>query len=406
MENSSLPVVVVGAGIAGLTAAAVLAKAGKKVLVLEKTDQIGGRVKTDVMAGYRLDHGFQVLLTAYPEVQKLLNLKDLELHNFLPGALVHQVNGPATSLWDPIRLPAKFFATAFSSAANIKDKWLVFKLKNLLAIKTVAEVFEMPETTTLEYLRNFGFSNRVIEKFFKPFYAGIFLEPELATSCRMFAFVFKMFGEGHAALPAKGMAAIPRQLAAHLPANALVLNTPVTELAKDYALTSNGKIAAAAVIDARSNTNFDSWHATATLYFEAEKSPLSDAAIALIPNGQWVNNIAVLTDVAPTYNGGNGKTLVSVSVVKDIKKLQTSDLAQLVQAELAQLFPAAKSWNHLKTYLIPQALPQLGGLRLEIPASELRNADGVYQCGDIHLYGSLNAAMASGRRAAEAILNQ
>ena len=404
MENSSLPIVIVGAGISGLTSAVHLSRASRSVLVLDQAVRIGGRVQTDQHQGYLLDHGFQVLLTAYPEVQSTLDLQKLELRKFLPGALIFLSNGTATSLWDPLRTPGKWWATITSHAATIKDKWLVFKLKNLLAKKSIAEIFAMPETSTYDYLMNFGFSSLAIEQFFKPFYSGIFLENKLATSCRMFAFVFKMFGEGHAVVPAKGMQEIPNQLAAQLPEGSIQLQTKVLELAVDHVLTENGRIDAAAVIDARALHPQGHWHATATLYFEASQSPLPEQAIALMPNGKWVNNVAVMTDISPSYGPSNGKALVAVSVVKDLQNLQNQNLEKQVAQELQQLFPRIKTWQHLKTYLISQALPQLDDLQYAIIPAQLKSKSGVYVCGDTHLYGSLNAAMASGRQVAEAVL--
>lgn len=406
METSTqLPVVIVGAGMAGLNAAAILARAGIRVLVVERNSNIGGRVQTAIFEGYQLDHGFQVLLTAYPEAQKNLFLTGLRLRSFQPGALIFGAGGAKTSLWDPTRNHKKWWATITSNAATLRDKLLIFKLKQELLRKTPAEIFELPETSTLDYLKAYGFSNKIITNFFKPFYAGIFLEPNLDTSCRMFAFVFKMFGEGNATVPEKGMQEIPKQLAAQLPPESLQLNTEVIEMGAGYVKTAHQTIMAAAVIDATSKPNEHVWHPTTTLYFEASASPLNEPTIALINDpSKCSNNIAVLTDVAVHYGPNNGKALLAVSVVDASRVPPHQKMETAVEGELRNLFPHIKEWRFLKAYEIQRALPKLNSLQFQLAASNMPQANGVYACGDALLYGSLNAALASGRQVAEAVL--
>jgi phytoene dehydrogenase-like protein len=188
-------VLVIGAGLAGLTAALELYRAGKKVLILEATDQVGGRVATELVDGYCLDVGFQVLLTAYPETKKYLNYGQLGLQNFGAGAIILH-KGKRHLLADPLRHPAHVLSSLLAPVGSLQDKLNIFWLRQRLKNTNLNEVFSRPETSTYEELRKYGFSEKIINTFFRPFLGGVFLERELQTSSRMFSFVYKMFSEG------------------------------------------------------------------------------------------------------------------------------------------------------------------------------------------------------------------
>ncbi|MFT5942170.1 MAG: phytoene dehydrogenase-like protein, partial [Sediminicola sp.] len=204
---------IVGAGISGLIAALVLEKEGYTVTIYEGTDRAGGRIKTDNYDGYQLDHGFQVLLDAYPMARKYLDLESLSLQKFLPGAVIFK-DGKKKTLGDPLRNLSLLFPTLISNIGNFSDKFKILKLNLELKRMSIEQVFSSRETSTLTYLKEKGFSNDIIFSFFKPFFSGIFLEPNLETSSRMFQFVYKMFGEGLAVLPKSGIGAITDQLVA------------------------------------------------------------------------------------------------------------------------------------------------------------------------------------------------
>ncbi|MFT6816173.1 MAG: phytoene dehydrogenase-like protein, partial [Sphingobacteriales bacterium] len=203
MDKRDAKIYIIGAGVSGLIAAKVLEDNGFYPVILEATDRIGGRVKTDLVDGYQLDHGFQVLLTAYPAAKKYLDLEALDLQHFLPGAAIFK-NKNQKIIGDPLKDMSLFFSTLFSGIGTISDKLKVVQLNNKLKKKSLLAIFSDKEQSTFSYLTGFGFSKEMVNDFFRPFFSGIFLETQLETSSRMFEFVYKMFGEGSASIPKKG----------------------------------------------------------------------------------------------------------------------------------------------------------------------------------------------------------
>ena len=235
-------VIIIGGGMAGLTAARVLHQNGINFLLLEATDRVGGRVKTDQIDGYRLDHGFQVLLTAYPEAKKWLNYEKLHLKSFSPGSLVLYPNGQMDQIGDPLRDPSSLVSTMASNVGSLKDKLAILKLKKRLSKTSIDSIFIKEEKTTYETLNaDYGFSPKMVDNFFRPFYSGIFFENDLNTSRRMFDFVFKMFSEGDVCVPNTGMGAVSEYMASFIPDDQILLNTRVKSIEKDEVITEGGQ---------------------------------------------------------------------------------------------------------------------------------------------------------------------
>lgn len=222
-------VIVVGAGVAGLNCAAKLHQAGASVLLLEAADGVGGRVRTDRVDGFTLDRGFQIFLTSYPEAQEALDYAALDLRPFYAGALVRWAGG-----FHRVADPLRHFVDGLSSLPNPVgspvDKILVgiFRVKSLLG--SLDALLSAPETTTLERLRSEGFSEAMIDRFFRPFLGGIFFDRQLGTTSRLFAFVMRMLATGQNCLPAAGIGAVSDQLAARLPPAALRVSTRVADV--------------------------------------------------------------------------------------------------------------------------------------------------------------------------------
>ncbi len=403
-------VIIVGAGLAGLTCARVLNAKGVKPTVLEASNGIGGRARTDEVDGFLLDRGFQVLLTAYPEAQRLLDYPALHLGEFEPGAVV-RVEGKFHRIQDPIRRPSSLLATAFAPVGSLSDKFKIAKLRTLVTGKSLDAIMSSGELATAQFLRSFGFSERIIETFFRPFLGGIFLERDLATSSRMFEFVFRMFSEGSAALPAKGMGEIAKQLAASLPPNAIRLQEPVVEVGSGrVSLASGEEVTARAVVLATDRPSASRLLpsvrdlpacGTTCFYYSAEEAPLRGAMLVLNGQGQGIlNNLCVPSEVCSSY-APEGRSLVSVSVIG----AAPDNCEPRIRAELATWFgKRAESWKFLRTYDIPFALPSQAASEGGIGKPAAKIGSGIFACGDYLDTASINGAMASGRRVAEAVL--
>ena len=226
MPATALPVLIVGAGISGLACALRLHEAGIPVQVIEASDGVGGRVRTDRMDDFLLDRGFQVYLSAYPEAGKLLDLEALQLQPFAAGALVYD-GKQLIRVMDPFRYPRSLLSGVRAPVGTFYDKLRVALLRFRVMGSSREDIAGRPDQETQEFLRSFGFTPAMIDGFFRAFYGGIFLENELRTSSRMFEFTFKMFSEGHATLPARGMGAIPLQLAHRLPPQTIRIDSAI-----------------------------------------------------------------------------------------------------------------------------------------------------------------------------------
>ncbi|PHR94720.1 MAG: oxidoreductase [Leeuwenhoekiella sp.] len=397
---------IVGAGVSGLVAARVLENHGYSPVVIEASDRVGGRVKTDIVEGYQLDHGFQVMLDAYPKAQEYLNYDKLDLQKLIPGAILFN-NGKRKVLGDPTRELSMALPTMLSSVGSFADKLKVLKLNIKLRKKSLDAIFASEEKTTLQYLKDYGFSEGMINGFFKPFFTGIYLEDQLQTSSRMFEFVFKMFGEGAAVIPRGGIEAIPNQLQNRLTQTEFRFNTRVKQVTPDAViledgstLESLGTIIATEASNLVSNLNQQQlpWKSVDNLYFEVKGSPVYNKPIIGLFNAQntLVNNILYVTNIAAEREGRYG--LLSVSVVKE-HEYSEEKLVERVQKELAE-HAKIKNTRFLKRYQIKKALPQLNNLRYEMAPSETQLINGIFLAGDQQLNGSLNAAMMAGERAA------
>jgi len=409
MDKKDYKIHIIGAGLSGLIAARVLENHGYYPVAIEATDRVGGRVKTDIIDGYQLDHGFQVLLTAYPAVQKYLDYEALDLQPFLPGASIFKANEQKI-IGDPLRNLSLLFPTLLSGIGSVSDKLKILKLNQKLKKKTMAAIFSETEQSTLSYLESFGFSEGIITDFFKPFFSGIFLETQLETSSRMFEFIYKMFGEGDATIPKAGIEAIPKQLLNNLKTTIFKYNTKVTALKDGSIILDDGTqlesdytIVATEASGLVSNLKQQSteWKSCTTLYFDSETRVIDKKLIGLIPkSGTLINNMFYNSSLESVIDPK--KELLSVTVIDD-QNLTDEALVDAVKAEL-KAFCGITSTRFIKSYRIPKALPKLSDLRYDMMPSETRLTNGIFLAGDTQLNASLNAAMISGERAALGVI--
>jgi phytoene dehydrogenase-like protein len=402
---------VVGGGLAGLSCALLLERRGVNVHVLEASDDVGGRVRTDEVDGFVLDRGFQVLLTAYEEVRSQVDLPRLDLRAFRPGALVW-TGARLETVGDPFRNPASAASTLAARVGSLGDKMKVGLLRRRLLAGSAAACFQGPERSTLEELESLGFSKAFIDTFFRPFLGGVFLERGLQTSSSLFRYYLRCFAAGDASIPARGMQRLPELLAAPLeerislgaravavsPTGATLADGGVVEA--DQVVVAVDGAAAASLLDEPAPR----FKATVTSYFASDRPPVDAPLLILDGEGTGpANHVAVMSNVSGAY-APTGASLVSVSGV-DAAAGDADVFRREVPGQLRRWFGASvEGWTHLRTYRIPQAIPRHPPGSVALDRVSVRRSDGLVLAGDYTTFGSIQGALLSGRRAAEVVL--
>src|SRR6202142_2975848 len=404
--STSPDVLIVGGGLAGLCCARQLQEKGISFQIIEASDGIGGRVRTDEVDGFLLDRGFQVLLTAYPEAKRLLDYPRLDLKPFFPGVLSWYA-GRMNKLADPWRTPGIWWEAIQSDFGTLRDKLGILRLRHRLRGSSVEEIFQRPDRSTKEALESARFSKEMIHRFFRPFLGGILLDGELKSSSRMFEFVFKMLSEGDTSLPARGMGAIPAQLAERFPAASIRLNAHVEALHEnELALPGGETLRARAIVVAADGPSAahlvgevePASRSVTCFYYAADEPPVPQPLLLLNGDGAGpVSNFAVLSQVAPSYAPA-GQHLISVTVL-GTQKLTDAQLGGFIIAQMKNWFgKVASSWRLLRSYRITHAQPQQYPGALEPPQRPVRVRPGVYVCGDHRDNASIHGAMVRGSR--------
>lgn len=398
-------VVVIGAGLAGLAAARVLQDAGRQVTVVEASDGVGGRVRTDVVDGFVLDRGFQIVLTSYPELHRQLDVPALRLERFDPGALLWR-RGKGHVVGDPFRQPNTLLSTTLAPFGTPLDKARVLRLRRRLKRGHTSLLLAGDDVSTMEMLRREGFSPAMVERFWRPLYAGIQLDPNLGTSRRMFDIVFRSLSDGDAAVPALGMQAIPDQMAAHLRPGTVQLNRAVTALHGTSVSTEAGTIDADAVIVATEGPAASTLlglspvksQPVSCVYFAAPQAPTKHRLVVLDGTGVGpVLNVAVMSNVSHHY-APPGQHLIACA----IPGRTDGDLDAIARRQLRGWWgEQVDAWRHVRTYRIEHGQPDQSPPFS--PKKPVALGEGRFVCGDHRDTGSSQGALYSGRRCGEAV---
>src|SRR5690606_14781560 len=309
-------------------------------------------------------------------------------------------------LADPFRAPSRLLDSARSPAATLRDKLRIVQLRRRVRRVHPARLLAGPDVSTREALAAAGFSDRILDRFFSPLFGGIQLDPGLETSNRMFDVIFRMLADGDSAVPAAGMQAIPDQLAAQLPQGTVELGRRVRSVAADRVETDDGTEPASAVVVAVEGPAAVDLLGLApvpsksvgAVYFATDHAPMDDRLVVLDGRGGPVLNAAVMSNVARSY-APEGRHPVGAA----LPGLIDGDLGQTArQARRDWWGDQVGGWEHLRTYRMAHGQPgQAPPFR---PKRSVRTDRGVYVCGDHRDTASIQGALYSGRRCADALL--
>lgn len=398
---------IIGAGLAGLHCAATLRQTGVDVVVHERSDAVGGRMRTDTLNGFVLDRGFHVMQSGYELAASRVDFTELQAQPFSSGArVIKLVDGSPRMVTyaDPFRSP--FTALASLKAGNWADIARVARLRHSLLRCDAAEVFSNGDDTTESYLRSLEFSAPFVNSFFRPLFSGIFLESGLATSERMFRFVFRAMARGQMLLPQAGIKAWPEKIAASIGTERINLGVSAHALSPHALNVEGSHQDAAQVIVAHPDDGAGDRRSVWTLYFDAPRSPIPGGYLVL--NGDYalgmnlIAHLAVPSDIQPSYAAA-GRSLVAVTVVGDaalaMGLVDAEDVANRVRSELAAWFPQSSQWGLLAARKISSALPvrEAGsGIKADMTCAP----SSIIHCGDHSFHGSVEGAIQSAEAAA------
>ncbi len=404
--GAEAPVVIIGAGLAGLACAAELTAAGIEVKVLEASDDVGGRVRTDVIDGFLVDRGFQIILTAYPELHRQFDVKALDLREFAPGALVWR-SGRGHVVSDPFRDPRHVLATALAPIGTVFDKARVARLRMQVRRGHPSRLLAGEDISTLEALRGAGFSETMIQRFFRPLVGGIQLDADLGDSRRMFDIVFRMLAEGAAAVPAEGMSAIPRQLAARLEPDSIEFDAPVSAVRPGRVEIAGHSLNARAIVVATEGPTASKLlglptvgsKSVGSVWFAAEQAPTETRLVILDGESSGpVLNVAVMTNIARSYAPSDGHVIAA-----SLPGVIDGDLDALARDQLRRWWGSdVDRWQTLAVHRIHHGQP----LQRPpfTPKRSVTPSEGIFVCGDHRDTASSQGALFSGRRCAQRVL--
>ncbi|GJL56807.1 MAG: oxidoreductase [Nitrospirales bacterium] len=407
-------VLIIGAGLTGLSCANVLARAGISNVILEADDDVGGRARTDQVDGFLCDRGFQVFSTAYPEARRILNYDSLNFKIFYPGALVW-LDGTFHRISDPFRHPLHALQTLTNPIGTMADKFRVAAWRRRVLAGSAGDLFHRTETTTMAHLQSMGFSEVMIDRFFRPFLGGVFMDQHLTTSSRMADFVFHMFASGDIALPEHGIGAIAQQLASTLHFEQIrkgtrVINIQGTTVTLESGETLTGRFVVLATEGCATtqllpNRTSRPYHQSTCLYFRASEPPMIGPYLIL--NGVRagvINSACVLTEVAPSY-APDGQHVVSVTTYEN-SITEKCQIERAVRNQLLEWFgKQVRDWKLLRIYNILEAQPDQSPSPHITHAVTPKAPESIYVCEDTRTTSTFEGAISSGRSAAEAIIN-
>ena len=410
-------IVIVGAGLSGLACARELTRAGRPFLLLEAAPGPGGRQKTTHHDGFTLDHGFQVVLSSYPAVSRLVDIHHLTPRWFESGALLHH-GGGLHHLCSPLVNPLNaVFSRSLPAGDKVRLALLGLRLLITSDSALIARCASTCDISTAAFLDRSGFSALFTKRFARPFFGGVFLDNALETSAALFLLYLKRFLTGSAWIPSAGISALPSAIASGIPAECVRYNTRVASLemsngsATGVHLANNTFLPASKVVLAVDEPSAcallgcpapPTGRGVTVVYFKTQTS-LYQRPCLVLPDADTpvVRHFVQITNIAPSYAPLDWH-LVSATVLDPVECGQ-APLHELAASEITAIHPHAHGQlAHVDTLRVPYAVPvQPPGFAARIPFPNLpRN---VYAAGDWACGASIQAALESGIQTARTL---
>jgi hypothetical protein len=409
--TESVDVVVVGAGLAGLACARHLVGGGLVVRVLEAGDAVGGRVRTDLVDGFTLDRGFQVLNTGYPELGRVVDLDGLDLRRFDPEVAVN-IDGSRVLIANPLQKPTRTPTVLRIPVGGVLGKAATGIYAGGCVALPTGHLKAREDVSSAEAWQRAHIPPDVVNGLLRPFFAGVLLEQGMTTSRRFTDLMLRMFARGLSTVPARGMQRLPEQIATGLPAGTVRLADRVHTVRPGSVQSEQGQLSARAVVVAG-----DPWGAVdlvpglsapdprgvTTVYHSAPEFAGASAMLLMDSGATPLANSIAISKAAPGYAPA-GRVLVSTSMVHGTVPADVD--GPEVRGALARLHQTdTSSWELVATYDLPRALPGMPAPHPMRKPVRLGGTDGtVYVAGDHRDTSSIQGALVSGRRAARAVL--
>jgi len=414
-------IAIIGGGLSGLTSAKCLEEAGADYVLYEASDELGGRLKTRrTPDGFTLDEGFQVLLDSYPAVRTHLDLAGLDAVPLDAGVLMWD-DGLFFRLRSPLHHPAWWITAALSDAFSFFDRvkaaTLVANVMSWSDEAILERCGTLRDRSTWRYLESLGFSEDILERFFRPFFGGVFLDDSLSVSCGLFRYYLKKFATGQALLPAGGIAAVPAQLASHLPSDRIRRRARVEAIehreGRATGIRIGGELIETEMIVLATDPTTTAkllgfgeprWLGARVHYFSTDEALYSGATLVLpAGSGCTVRHLIDLTNARPDLAPA-GRRLISATVIGAALEKPADETEQLAQQEIERIFPASKGrLTPVETIEVPHAVPvQEPGFAADIPVTPYA---GLRIAGYQKVHASIQGAMQAGEEAAEAALS-
>lgn len=407
--------IVIGGGAAGLAACLTLESLGVRPLLVEQSDRLGGRLRTEQLPdGKAVDVGFQVLQSAYPELNRWTDLADLPCATFTPGARIH-LRGRWRTVADPLRAPGTLLLTLFSGVGTWADRFRVLRLVRALkscgpdAIRDghfAAEGFHgahgqtpgrWARATTMDFLREWGFSTGFIHDFLRPFFSGIFLERELVTPAAQFQYTFRMLATGQVVHPVSGISAWVEALASGLRHSEVRTGCRAVPLPGGRWRLGDREVdgregVILTVADVHPSHSIPRWNACLNAVIRTDSTRFGRPIIGLLPEATYVSNFHFMEDL----EGPEGQSRINLTALP----LHDGEPAsEVLEGAIADLRAAGIRCREVEwKVMLDKALPRMSHMGR---MASCEDEPPLFMAGDGTLAPSLDAALLSGRRAAE-----